>query len=329
MAIPLVLPFISISSILRGYFFGKEKMIPHVLSNAIEDITRLIILIIGIPIFLIKGIEFAVMFTVLSNIGSELVSIIIFIFFLPKHFKLKKKDFVINNNIKKVLKISLPTTGSRIIGSIGYFFEPIILTGILISVGYSSDFIVSEYGIINGYVMPLILLPSFFTSAISQALIPTISYSFSHGHIKYVKNKIKQAIFISLLIGIPITLFFVFMPYIPLKLVYNTNLGANYLKVFAIFSLLYYIQSPIASTLQAMGEAKVAMKGTLYSMIIRLSILGILSFFKIGLWGLIIATSVNMIFVTLYDYCYLVKKLKEHSHWKFLRIYAIFSIITS
>jgi stage V sporulation protein B len=52
--IGFVLPFISISSILRGYFFGKQKMFPHVLSNITEDVVRLIALIIGIPYFLKK-----------------------------------------------------------------------------------------------------------------------------------------------------------------------------------------------------------------------------------------------------------------------------------
>ena len=166
-------------------------MLPHVLSNAIEDITRLILLSLFIPLFLLKGIEFAVMFTVLSNIASELVSILVFFFFLPKNFKINKNDFIINKNIKKVLKISIPTTMSRLIGSFGYFLEPIIITSTLLKIGYSSDFIVSEYGIITGYIMPLILLPSFFTNAISQALIPTISYSYSNNHKTYVKNKIK------------------------------------------------------------------------------------------------------------------------------------------
>ncbi|MEG1146554.1 MAG: oligosaccharide flippase family protein, partial [Bacilli bacterium] len=50
--IGFVLPFISISSILRGYFFGREKMFPHVISNVIEDLVRLLSLIIGIPIFM-------------------------------------------------------------------------------------------------------------------------------------------------------------------------------------------------------------------------------------------------------------------------------------
>ncbi|MDD2378239.1 MAG: oligosaccharide flippase family protein, partial [Bacilli bacterium] len=97
-SIGFVLPFISISSILRGYFFGKQKMFPHVLSNITEDIIRLIILAIGIPIFLIDGIEYAIAFVVLSNIISELTSIFIFFFFLPKKFKITKEDIKINNN---------------------------------------------------------------------------------------------------------------------------------------------------------------------------------------------------------------------------------------
>ena len=41
MAMALVLPFISLSSIIRGYFFGKQKMFPHTLSNIIEQIVKL------------------------------------------------------------------------------------------------------------------------------------------------------------------------------------------------------------------------------------------------------------------------------------------------
>ena len=82
LSIGFVLPFISISSIFRGYFFGKQKMIPHVVSNITEDIVRLIILIIGIPVLLSKGLEFGVAFLVLSNIVSELTSILILFFLL-------------------------------------------------------------------------------------------------------------------------------------------------------------------------------------------------------------------------------------------------------
>ena len=47
----ITLPFISTSSILRGYYFGKEQMVPHVLSNVVEDIARMLLLYFGIPYF--------------------------------------------------------------------------------------------------------------------------------------------------------------------------------------------------------------------------------------------------------------------------------------
>ena len=301
LAIGLVLPFISISGILRGYFFGKQRMFPHVLSNVLEDVTRLISIILFTPMFLLKGLEFAVAFLILSNIISELTSIIILFFFLPKKFKLSKKDITPNvSDVKDILGISLPTTGSRLIGTIGMFFEPIILTYFLIKLGYSNQYILNEYGILNGYVMPLILLPSFFTGAISQALLPIVSKGYANKNFKYVKTKIKQAIFFSLLIGIPATIIFVLVPQIPLKLIFATDQGIKYIKILAPICLLHYIQAPLTSSLQAIGKSKEAMKDTLIGMILRTVILIICCYLKLGIYSLIIASSINIIYVTIY-----------------------------
>lgn len=48
-SIGITLPFIAVSSIIKGYFFGKERVFPCTLSNIIEQIVRLIltILIVG------------------------------------------------------------------------------------------------------------------------------------------------------------------------------------------------------------------------------------------------------------------------------------------
>lgn len=303
-----VLPFVSISSIMRGYFFGKEKMFPHVLSNILEDIIRIIIIIIGIPIFIKRGLEYAIFFLVISNVISEITSILVLFMFIPKNFTLSKSDFKPNKkNIKNIFSISIPTTGSRLIGNIGYFFEPIILTSTLLHVGYTNQFIINEYGIISGYVIPLLLLPSFFTMAISQALIPVISRSYSNHSFKYAKGKIKQAILYSMLIGIPVTILFEIIPELPLKLIYNTNEGVTYLRILAPICLLQYIQAPLASALQAMGKAREAMNSTLIGIIIRTNLLFILSSLKIGMWGLIIATGINILVVTLYQ----LKKVKK------------------
>ena len=82
LAIAITLPFITTSSILRGYFFGKQKMFPHVLSNIVEQIVRIILITLITPYFLEKSLIFAVSFLVLTNVVSEIASILVFLFFI-------------------------------------------------------------------------------------------------------------------------------------------------------------------------------------------------------------------------------------------------------
>ena len=309
LAIAVVIPFTSLSSICRSYFFGKEKMVPHVVSNLLEDIVRLTLMIIGIPFFLPKGLEYAVCYIILSNVISEGVSILVLFLFLPKKIQLKKEDLIPKKDyMKESLSIGIPNTTGRLLGSIGYFLEPILLTTTLLALGYSSKFITTEYGILSGYVMPLLLLPSFFTMAISQALLPLVSREYTRGNYTFVTRKIKQAILYSLAIGIPVTIFFVIFPEFPLKLIYHTNEGISYMRFLAPVCLFQYIQSPLSSCLDAMGKSRDAMVATTIGVVIRSIFLVLLSLLNIGLWGLIIAISLNVFAVTFYS----LKKVRSY-----------------
>ena len=304
-AIGFTLPFICISSIIKGYFFGIERMFPTTIANILEQIVRLFLTLTVVKYLMKYSLATAITGVVLINILSEGASILILLCFLPKHQKITLKDFKYNKTIlMDLLDISLPTTGSRLIGSFSYFLEPILLTYALTKSGYTSEYITIQYGIINGYVYPLLLLPSFFTMAISNALLPVVSSSYSQRNLNYTRYKIKQAITLSLIIGIPCTLLFMCIPQYFLKLIYNTNEGLIYIKVVAPFFLLHYIQGPLTASMQAMNKAKEAMLGTLYGSIIRCLLLLTLSFLHIGMWGLLIATLVNIIFITIHHFYY-------------------------
>ncbi len=308
-AIGSTLPFIALSSIIKGYFFGKENVFPCSLSNIIEQLTRLILTVFVVSYMTKFGIVKAVTTVVLINIISEGISILVLTLFLPKE-KIYKEDLKKDNSLlKEIFGISIPTTTSRLIGSITYFLEPIILTTILKYTGYSSDYITLEYGVINGYVYPLLLLPSFFTLAISSAILPVISNSYSNNNKVYAMKKLKQAIVFSLLVGIPCTILFIIVPDKLLGLIYNTNLGINYIKITAPFFLLHYIQAPLTSALTGIGLSKEAMKGTLYGGITKILSLIILSFLKIGLWSLIISSILNIVVVTGHHIYYVKKKI--------------------
>lgn len=311
MAISLVIPFASISGILRSYFFGRERMGPHVISHITEDIVRIIAMVIGVPFFMHKGVEYAVCFVILTNIISEVTSILILFFFLPKNFSLTRSDVKPSKiYLRDCLSISIPTTATRLIGSICYFLEPIILTGVLLYVGYPNSVIVREYGIISGYALPLILLPSFFSNAISQALLPVITKKYKMRDIAGVKRKIRQGIAYSILIGIPLTIVLEMFPDKLLKLLYNTTSGVSYIRFLAPVCLLQYIQAPLASTLDALGMSKENFTSNLAGVLTRLVMLPLFSLIKIGMWGLIFSTSLNVVVVTMMNIKQVRKKLE-------------------
>lgn len=310
-AISIVIPFSSISGILRSYFFGKERMVPHVISHITEDIVKIIVMIIGIPYFLKFGVEYAVCFVIISNVFSEISSILILFLFLPKNFRLTKKDIKPSKiYLRDSLEISIPTTLTNLIGSVCYFLEPIILTNILLHVSYSNNFIVHEYGVISGYCLPILLLPSFFSNAISQALLPEVTKNYKKKNMMEVKRKIKQGISYSLFIGMLFTICLMIAPQLFLKLIYNTNEGGTYIRFLAPISLFQYIQAPLSSSLNALGMAKENFTSNLLGVLVRLVLLPLLSLLRIGMWGLIISTSINMIVVTIMNIRQVRRKLR-------------------
>lgn len=312
MAMAFILPFISVSSILRGYFFGKQKMMPHTISNIIEQIARFIIIILFLPKIVEISPVYGVSAFILLSIISEFISIVVFLFYLPKNFTIEKKDLKPDlKTTREVMSLSLPTVGGRIIGNVAYFFEPIILTYVMKAVGYSNSFIVSEYGIYNAYVIPLLVIPSFIVQAISTALIPEISRSFEKRDSKNIHKRLKQSLVLCLILGLVTNVFVFLFPEFLLRVVYDTSSGIDYIRILAIFFILYNFEGPLSSTLQALGKTKEAFRATTIGVLIKTVSIAVFSLFKIGLYGLVIGEILDILFVVGINYKNIKKVLKK------------------
>ena len=307
MAFALTLPFVSISAVLKGYFAGKQNMVPHAISNILEQIVRLIIIVTILPILMKKSVMYAVLGLILLTILSEISSIIVFLFFLPKHINYKTNLLPSKKHTKDILNISLPTVSSRIIGNIGYFLEPIILTNLLLFSGYTNAYILREYGAYNAYSLALLTMPGFFIAAISTSLLPEISKFHGERNSSMVKRRIKQSLLFALLIGTFFSfIIFTFRDKLLFTL-YNTTNGSDYIKILAPFFVLFYLEGVLTSALQALGHAKITMNITLWGVILKLLVMAILSLCHIGIYSLVIAEIINILFVVLLNFKYLKK----------------------
>lgn len=308
----LTFPIISISCIIKGYYYGKQNMIPNVISNIIEQIVRAILIYTIVPIFMQKSEILAASSLFFFSFIEELVSIIVNLLFLPKTIKIKnhsfKPDYI---TFKSILNISIPTVTSRIIGNVGYFFEPIILKNLLLFSGYSNKYILLEYGAYNAYTITTLTVPSFFITAVSSSLIPEISKYYLQKNIYMIKRRLKEALLFALFIGISYSLLLIFFAKQILKLLYNTTMGILYIKILAPIFPLFYIEAILMSFLQAIDKAKTTMKITIIGVIIKLIILVFFSLLHIGLLSLIFSEIINILVVVLLNIYFVNKNIKN------------------
>lgn len=291
----IVCPFITVSSIIKGYFWGRQNMFPYMLSNFLEQVTRLIIITLFINKFLEIGLVPTISFIILVNAIGEVISQIVMIYYFPKKSINFKNTQINKNDIRRVMDVSLPATSSKIIGSISYFLEPILLTNTLLYVGYTKEYIVYEYGIINAYALSLLLMPQFFTQNMASSLVPELSKYYSQNNYEMCLKRIKQIVLISSLIGAFSTIIITIFPNVFLNLLYHTNEGIDYIRLLSPFTILFYIEYPLINALQALGKSKECMKCTIISSIIRLVSIVIFSLLKIGMYSLVISIIINLI----------------------------------
>lgn len=305
-SICFVLPFTSISGIIKGYYFGKQNMLPNSISTIIEQVVRMILLITIIPLLLKISPSAAVSGYIIISAISEIAQIIVYLFFAPKNLSITLSDLKIRIPLmNELLSISIPNLSGRLIGNICYFFEPIILTNILIFVGYSTNYIQGEYGVYNAYVIPILTMPAFISLAMNSTLVPEVSRNYKNKG--YLRRLLKKCVLFSLLIGVVYCIFLYFRGAFLLDILYNTNKGIDYVKLLAIFFPLFYIEGPLSSALQGLNLSKYTMQTTLIGCIIKILTLTILSFFSIGIYGLVISEIVDIIVVNYLN----IKKLYE------------------
>ena len=299
----LAMPNIALACVLKGYFYGKQRMIPNTISNIVEQTIRIVFIIFFLPFFVKKSIIIGILSFLLINIITEGASIITFLILLPRNTKITIDDIKYNKTIvNNIFSDSIPLVSGKLIGSIGYFLEPIILSNVLLYVGYDKFFFLKEYGIFNGYSISLLMMPSFIISALATAIIPEISKYYNQRNIKMVRKRIKECLSITLFMGIIFTLFILFNRSYLLNLVYKTNDGTNYIAVLSIFFIFYYLEAPISAILQALNHSKYTMKTTTIGVFIKLFLMFVLSFLRIGLYSLVIAEAVNIFYVVYKNY---------------------------
>lgn len=311
LSISAIIPFVMISSVQRGFLHGKEDMLPASITNVTEEIIKIILILFLLPTAISKGDITSVIFLILFNVITESSNILFMQKVISKKYISNKKGKVNKKIIKEILSISIPTTSVRLIASIGFFLEPIILTNTLLSSGYSPNYITMEYGIINSYIVPFLSIPSFFSISIASALLPNITKAYANKKYDEFNRKLLKLMFLSMLVGAVCLTIILIFPNEILKLVYNVNFGINYIYLIGPFFLILYMQPTLSVALQAMDKTNKLFLTSTISVIIKYSTLYVLGKIGFGMNALIFAMIAGIVTTTSLVLIIVLKELKK------------------
>ncbi|MFI8685546.1 stage V sporulation protein B [Rossellomorea sp. NPDC077527] len=282
-AIAPIIPIVAVSSVIRGYFQGRQNMKPSAYSQVIEQVVRITLIALLTKTFLPYGIEYAAAAAMAASVLGELASLLYLFasFKVKKKFKIRRNFFTSIRNgretFNELMSVALPATGSRMIGSIAWFFEPIVVANSLALAGVAAGMATKQYGSLTGYALPLLFLPSFVTLSLSQSLVPAISEANSQKNFILIEHRLQQALRFCLITGgISVVILYIYAKPL-MQVMYGNENGAGFLMIMAPFFLFYYYQGPLQAVLQALNLARAAMINSLIGAVVKTGVIFVLA----------------------------------------------------
>lgn len=268
--------FVSIMSVIRGFFNGRSKIKVTANSQTLEQVFKTVLTIIVVEIVaVLSGINTTLM-AAGANLATTLATVASFLY-LFTYYKIHKNDKYGIEDVTKNANVKhsnvMNKTVLQVVKNILWVSIPISLSSILVSINKNIDsFTVVnllknflpeaeakiQYGILSGKVETLTSLPLSFNVAFATALVPAISAARAKGELNKGVKRISFSLLTTILIVLPCVVGMVVFAEPILKLLYpNASSGAWIMQVCVIATIFTAMEQTINGALQGLGKVMV------------------------------------------------------------------------
>ena len=258
--------FVAITSVVKGYFNGRENLNVGANSQTIEQIFKTIITVVLIEIIAqTTGLDTRVM-AAGAAVATTLSEITCFVY-LFKYYTSVRREVAneikhsvnykyrgIRRTIKDIIKVAVPMSIAPILGGINKNIDSMTIVRNLKNFMTETEAKL-QYGILSGKVDTIVAFPLSFNSAFSSALIPAVSAAKASGNFEYANKKIKFSMLVSLLIGLPSTVGMIALAEPILHLLFpNQPDGAFLLQISSISITFIMLSQNVNAVLHGIGK---------------------------------------------------------------------------
>ncbi len=177
--LPFSLPFMGVSSCIRGYFIARRRVTPNALTQIFEQAVRIVAVLLLVKKFNTKGVAFACTAVILGDTIAEALScLVLYLCYLTGKKTLNTLNGRANppfGVIRELTRIALPITSGRYLNTALRTAENVLVPKNLSRYPYSGANALSQFGMIKGMALPILFFPSTLLNSVSTLLIPEMS----------------------------------------------------------------------------------------------------------------------------------------------------------
>ena len=258
--------FVTVASVMRGYFNGRQKISVGARSQTLEQVFKTLLTIIVVEIVAILSNVSTEWMAAGANLATTLATFLGFSY-LFLYYRTERKEIAteikntvnykyekVSEIIKRILFVSIPITLTAIMSSINKNVDSFTVVRNLKKF-MPEDQATSLYGILGGKVDTLTSLPLAINVAFATALVPAISAAKAKNDNKTITQKTSFSLLVSMLIGLPCTVgMFIFAQPILNLLFPNANDGALILQISSLAIIFTILDQTIHGVLQGYGK---------------------------------------------------------------------------
>ncbi len=251
------LPFMGISSCLKGYFLARRRVTSSSISQILEQIVRIAAIVLILQYTAAETVEAACFAVMLGDTIAEAVSCgyMTICYLLDKrHLANDHRPNTESGDLRRICHIALPITAGRYLSSGLRTVENVLVPDTLTQCFGARETALSLFGKLKGMTMPLLFFPSSFLGAFSALLIPELSEAYALGHRHRLQHTVRKALQITLLSSILISGVFLVVAEPLAILVYNDREIGGMLRILAPLAPVMYLESVVVGLLKGLDQ---------------------------------------------------------------------------
>lgn len=311
--------FVTFLASFRGYLQGWQIMTPTAASEIVEQLMRVVTMIVFANMFMPHGLAYAAGGASMGAGVGAFCALLVLMWFYGRLKQKLKADLQQQNPlatresaraiISRLLRLALPVSMSSLMLPVVANLDLLIVPQRLEAAGFHISQATEFFGYLTGMAVPLINLATIFTAAMTISLVPAISESRALNDVFGIRAKTRTAFRVALIITCPCFVGMYFLAEKIAALIYNAPGAADAIQTMSVGILLLGLHQISTGILQGLGRTSIPVINMILAAAVKVFLSWTLTTIPtLGIKGAAMATVVdfglaavlNMIFIYKY-----------------------------